>query len=74
MSYNLTLPCGCLLYVACHPSTRVAHARVIERRSDTCRDRRHGVGVRLYLWEILPDPRYQPRPVFVTDGRTIALA
>jgi hypothetical protein len=59
MSYNLTLWCGCRLYVACHPETGVAHTRVIERRGDTCRERDHDVGARLALWEILPKSRTQ---------------
>ena len=57
MSYNLTLPCGCLIYVACHPATGIAHTRIIERRGPGCRVRRHEVGLRLYLWELLPDPK-----------------
>ena len=32
MSYEITLWCGCRLYVACHPETGVAHSRIIERR------------------------------------------
>jgi hypothetical protein len=54
MSYEITLWCGCRLYVACHPKTGIAHSRVIERRGDTCRERGHEVGVRLALWELLP--------------------
>ena len=56
MSYNISLTCGCLVYVSCHPDTRVAHTRVIEARGAACRDRRHEVGLRLYLWELLPQP------------------
>jgi hypothetical protein len=56
MSHTLTLPCGCLVYVSCHPQTGIAHTRVIERRGPTCSVRRHDVGTRLYLWEILPEP------------------
>jgi hypothetical protein len=65
MSYDLTLWCGCRLYVACHPETGVAHTRIIERRGDACRERHHEVGVRLALWEILPKSNPQrstPRP------------
>jgi len=29
---------------------------VIEARGAACRDRRHEVGLRLYLWELLPQP------------------
>ena len=32
MSYTLTIPCGCSVYVSCNPHTRVAHARIVERR------------------------------------------
>ena len=56
MSYTLSLSCGCVVYVSCHPDTRVAHTRVIEARGPACRDRRHEVGLRLYLWELLPEP------------------
>ena len=56
MSYNLTLPCGCLVYVACHPETRLAHTRVVERRGGACPVARHDVGARIYLWEMLPEP------------------
>jgi hypothetical protein len=45
------------VYVSCNPKTGVAHTRVIERRGAACADRRHDVGVRLGLWEMLPDPR-----------------
>jgi hypothetical protein len=47
MSYNITLPCGCLVYISCHPQTGLAHTRVIERRSLLCGRRTHDVGVRL---------------------------
>ena len=62
MSYNLTLWCGCVVYVSCHPRTRVAHSRVIERRGAACRDRRHEVGTKLWLWELLPDDVTRRRP------------
>jgi hypothetical protein len=55
MSYNLTLECGCLVYVSCHPESGIAHTRVIEQRGMGCRNRRHECGVRLWLWEILPE-------------------
>jgi hypothetical protein len=67
MSYTLTLQCGCTVYVACDPTTQVAHRRVIERRGAWCRVRRHDVGVRLHLWEILPDPHHCTWPVFAGD-------
>jgi hypothetical protein len=59
-SYTLTLQCGCIVYVSCHPRTGIAHTRVIERRGAACKDRRHDVGARLWLWEVLP-PNPDPR-------------
>ena len=56
MSYNVTLWCGCAVYVSCHPTTRLAHTRVIETRGAACPIRRHEVGARLWLWELLPPP------------------
>ena len=55
MSYTLTLQCGCLVYVACHPGTETAHTRIIERRGQACGVRKHDIGTRLYLWEMLPE-------------------
>ena len=67
MSYTVTLGCGCQVYVACHPRSGVAHTRVIESRSATCRVRSHDIGVRIPLWELLPyepnDPCESERPV-----------
>lgn len=54
MSYSLALACGCSIYVSCHPRTNIAHTRVVERRAVTCRNRRHEIGSRLWLWELLP--------------------
>ena len=68
MSYNLTLVCGCLVYVACNPKSGIAHTRVLETKGPACGPRRHEVGLRLYLWEILPDPAVTAGPVFVSDG------
>jgi hypothetical protein len=55
MSYNLTLECGCVVYVSCHPATGVAHTRVLDQRGVACPVRNHEVGMRLYLWDLLPD-------------------
>jgi hypothetical protein len=55
MSYDLTLECGCIVYVSCHPTTGVAHTRVLDRRGTTCQVRNHEIGMRLYLWDLLPD-------------------
>jgi len=66
MSYDLTLHCGCIVYVSCHPQTRVAHTRVIQSRGVDCRNRKHDVGARLFLWEILPD-RLAPAEAAIDD-------
>ena len=58
MSYTLTLQCGCVVYMACHPKTREVHTRIIEARSQRCGVRRHEVGLRLELRELLGDPDY----------------
>jgi hypothetical protein len=70
MSYNLTLHCGCLVYVSCHPKTRVAHTRIIQSRGVECSLRKHEVGARLFLWEILPD-RVQRSAVTESDQRPV---
>jgi hypothetical protein len=59
-SYTLTLTCGCVVYVSCHPQTGVAHTRVIERRGAACSNRHHDVGARLWLWEMLPTSAAPP--------------
>ena len=69
MSYNLTLQCGCVVYVSAHPKTRVAHTRIIQTRGPACRVRRHEVGLRLYLWELLPDDKSEVRsPTFEAEA------
>lgn len=67
MSYNLTLECGCVVYVSCHPRTGVAHTRVIERRGAACRQRMHDRGARLWLWDLLP-PNHHPHPYVQREG------
>ena len=59
MSYNLTLSCGCDVYVSAHPTTHVTHTRIIQKRGLACPVRRHEVGLRLYLWELLPDRKLE---------------
>jgi len=54
-----------MVYVSSHPTTQVAHTRVIETRGRFCHVRRHEVGLRLYLWEILPDRVHEARPAGV---------
>ena len=41
MSYNLTLQCGCIVYVACDPKTGLSHTRIVELRGQHCRIRHH---------------------------------
>ena len=67
MSYNLTLQCGCVVYVSAHPKTRVAHTRIIQTRGSACTVRRHEIGLRLYLWELLPDPGRNSEPGMQTS-------
>jgi len=57
MSYTVTLWCGCMVYVSCNPDTGLAHSRIVESRGNACTIRRHEVGARLWLWELLPDHR-----------------
>jgi hypothetical protein len=70
VSYELTLQCGCVVYVACHPATHLAHTRVLQFRGATCRDRRHEVGTRLYLWELLPTPERRAAPEWAYPSLT----
>ena len=67
MSYTLTIPCGCSIYVSCHPRTGIVHARIVERRGATCPTRRHDAGARVRLWELLPDASYSVSPVFAVE-------
>jgi hypothetical protein len=70
MSYNITLRCGCVVYVACHPQSGVAHTRVLECRGQLCLVRKHEVGMRLALAELLLDEGEgdRPSPLFVHGG------
>ena len=68
MSYSITLQCGCVVYVACHPETGHAHTRIIQARGTGCRVRQHGVGHRLFLWEILPDPTHGTTATWLTSS------
>jgi hypothetical protein len=68
MSYTVALWCGCSVYVSCHPGTGLAHTRIIERRGAQCTVRKHDVGARLWLWELLPDSR-TPDPRLVEKQR-----
>jgi len=72
MSYNLTLQCGCIIYVACDPKTGLSHTRIVELRGQHCKVRRHDVGTRIYLWEMLPTPHHLPQPIYVSDGVQLA--
>ena len=66
MSYRLSLGCGCVVYVACHPKTGVSHKRVIETRGTSCGRRDHRRGEKVWLWEMLPDPAHTAAPEFVS--------
>ena len=70
MSYNITLHCGCVVYVACHPQTGVAHTRVLEGRGQRCLVRKHEIGMRLALGELLLDEGEgdRPSPLLVHSG------
>jgi hypothetical protein len=73
MSYTVTLWCGCAVYVSCNPKTRLAHTRIVESRGESCRVRKHEVGARLWLWELLPDGRMtDPHLELATHDRTSA--
>ena len=63
MSYTVTLRCGCMVYVSCHPTTGLAHSRIVEARGALWPVRRHEVGARLWLWELLPDSTGQAEAV-----------
>ena len=62
MSYLLTVPCGCVVHVVRDPSTNHARTRVIAQRGATCLWRHHEVGVRFFLWEMLPDSAARQPP------------
>lgn len=64
MSYTVTLWCGCKVYVSCNPATGLAHSRIVEARGAVCPVRRHEVGARLWLWELLPEPTGQVETAF----------
>jgi hypothetical protein len=70
MSYTIAVQCGCVVYVSCHPRTRVAHTRVIETRGAACSNRRHRPGERLWLWEMLPDGAHPAAPRFQERAET----
>jgi hypothetical protein len=62
MSYTLTLQCGCVVYVSRNPTTHVAHTRILQSKGPKCANRRHEVGLRLFLWELLPEGRSPDPP------------
>jgi hypothetical protein len=63
MSHEITLWCGCRVYVSCHPQTKAVHTRIIDRRGEGCRERFHDVGARLQSRELLPRrDRSEPQP------------
>jgi hypothetical protein len=60
MSYTLTLQCGCVVYVSQNPATQIVHTRILQSKGPSCVNRRHEVGLRLFLWELLPPPSTPP--------------
>ena len=60
MSYTLTLACGCAVYVHEDVHRATAPVRTLRGRGDRCPTPRHAVGVRVWLWELLPDPPMVP--------------
>ena len=56
MSHNITLYCGCVVHIACHPDTGVAHTRLLVHHHPLCPVRKHEIGMTLALWELLPEP------------------
>ncbi|MEO8678331.1 MAG: hypothetical protein ABI665_04750 [Vicinamibacterales bacterium] len=62
MSYLLTVPCGCVVHVVRDPRTNHVQTRVIAQRGATCHWRNHDVGVRFFLWEMLPEPAHRQAP------------
>jgi hypothetical protein len=56
MSYTLTLNCGCTVFVREDPDGGTPPVRTLQGRGDDCRLARHAVGVRVWLWDLLPDP------------------
>ena len=60
MSYTLTLACGCTVYVHQGVHRAAAPVRTLQGRGDCCPTPGHAVGVRVWLWELLPDPPIVP--------------
>lgn len=56
MPYTLTLDCGCTVYVDAESSRSQTPTRVLQARAPACQVRGHRVGVRVWLWELLPEP------------------
>ena len=67
ITYTLTIPCSCLVFVVLDTDTGLARSRSIEIPGSRCRVSRHEAGARLYLWEMLP----APGPVLLPAPRPI---
>ena len=65
MSYTLTLDCGCTVYVSAALTGSMIPTRVLQSRDPDCRVEGHRVGVRIWLWELLP------QAVRVSDRRRL---
>lgn len=70
MSHTIPLWCGCRAHVSCHPDTGIAFSRILEARGSACPFERHDVGVRLWLWEMLPEPRTASAWKFEQSGES----
>jgi hypothetical protein len=57
MGYDLRLHCGCVLHVTGDPGVRAWRRRVIIARGVRCAMEQHQTGRRLFLWQLLPQPR-----------------
>jgi hypothetical protein len=57
MSRVLTLQCGCVVCILSDEHTGITEKRVLEARGSECHIRGHEVGVRVYLWDLLPPKR-----------------
>lgn len=56
MSYILTLACGCVVHVNNESGSDAAPIRILQARGQVCGVLGHRVGLRVSLWELLPDP------------------
>jgi len=72
MAYSVILWCGCTVDVSCDATTGIAQSRIIGRRGTVCTVRRHEVGTRVWLWELLPDSSRRLRAGWPAAGSVLA--